>query len=85
MSHERTILRMLARGPLCGIDIVQHPDADIPCSSVYVTLDRLRARKLVTSEMVAAPRGRPRRRYSITDKGRDSLRVCRECGREVLA
>lgn len=83
ISLEHAILGFLERGPVSGYDLKTRCfDSDLAhCwtadqAQVYRTLDRMRARGLVTSRSAASKggRGRPDRRlYTITDAGRAEL------------
>lgn len=81
MSLEHAILGFLDRGPMTGYDLKTRCfDRDASHfwtadqAQVYRTLDRLVARRLVTSRLVPQ-RGKPDRRlFSITDNGRSELR-----------
>jgi PadR family transcriptional regulator AphA len=81
MALEHAILGFLDREPMTGYDLKTRCfDAAVghlwtaDQAQVYRTLERLAARRLVTSRLVAQ-RGRPDRRlFQITDRGRAALR-----------
>jgi PadR family transcriptional regulator PadR len=74
---ERLILEMLvASGPLYGLELVNRSDGALKRGTVYVTLGRMEAKGLVTSEQEEMPAGAiglPRRRYRPTGLGERTL------------
>lgn len=67
-----TILHLLATGPKTGRELVDGADGALQRGTVYVHLQALEDRGLVTSEALPVEgRGLPLRRYAITDAGRD--------------
>jgi PadR family transcriptional regulator PadR len=76
---ERLILQMLvSSGPLYGLELVNRSDGALKRGTVYVTLGRMEAKGLVTSEQEDMPKGAiglPRRRYRPTGLGERTLRA----------
>ena len=70
---ERLILELLAAsGPIHGLGLVNNSDGALKRGTVYVTLARMEAKGLVSSEQEAphpAAIGLPRRIYRITALG----------------
>ncbi len=72
MNDARTILHLLATGPKTGRELVEHADGALQRGTVYVHLQALEDRGLVTSEALPVEgRDLPLRRYTITNAGRD--------------
>lgn len=86
---ESEILRMLEKQRMYGFQIVSTSRGLFPVGTVYVTLTRLREKKLVTSRLgarKAGEQGPPRRWYKLTVLGQQSLRshvrTCRVQGKK---
>jgi PadR family transcriptional regulator, regulatory protein PadR len=71
------VLALLANRPRFGLELVRdlsHADGLLTSEgTVYPLLNRLRDAGLVTSRWVHDDTTRPRRYYTITDQGRESL------------
>jgi DNA-binding PadR family transcriptional regulator len=72
---EQRIVHMLASSdkPLCGADIHHRARDKIPRGTVYVLLERLTAKGVVTSSLEKPEKhvpGRPRRFYELTKVGK---------------
>ncbi len=68
---HRTILHLLATGPKTGRELVERADGALQRGTVYVHLQVLEDRGLVTSEALPVEgRDLPLRCYAITDAGR---------------
>jgi PadR family transcriptional regulator, regulatory protein PadR len=76
---EQIILELLSSaGPLYGLQLVEHSDGALKRGTVYVTLGRMEAKGLVTSEEQPLPPGAiglPRRNYRLTALGERMLRA----------
>jgi PadR family transcriptional regulator, regulatory protein PadR len=76
---ERTILELLvASGPMYGLQLVEQSAGALKRGTVYVTLGRMEAKGLVTSEQETLPPGAiglPRRIYQPTPLGERMLRA----------
>lgn len=73
---ERLILERLAEAPAHGLGLVQSSGGALKRGTVYVTLGRMEAKGLVSSEQEApnpAAIGLPRRIYRITALGQRAL------------
>ena len=69
---ERLILERLIDGPAFGQQLVDQSGGALKRGTVYVTLSRMEAKGLVTSEQEAQPAeaiGLPRRIYRVTGLG----------------
>jgi DNA-binding PadR family transcriptional regulator len=73
ISSEFIVLRMLMDSPsgLYGSDFVDLSEGSLKRSSIYVVLQRMEEKKLVTSKLIPAnaPDALPRRRYRICAHG----------------
>jgi PadR family transcriptional regulator PadR len=78
-AKQRLILELLVgAGPLYGLELVERSGGALKRGTVYVTLSRMEAKGLVTSEQEALPAGAiglPRRRYRPTGLGERALRA----------
>ena len=76
---ERLILELLVEsGPMFGLQLVDASSGALKRGTVYVTLGRMEAKGLVTSEQeppVPGAIGLPRRRYRPTALGERMLRA----------
>lgn len=76
---ERVILELLiASGPMYGLQLVEQSQGALKRGTVYVTLGRMEAKGLVTSEQEELPSGAiglPRRIYRPTALGERMLRA----------
>ena len=72
-------LASLWRGRLYGLEIIRVLEAQsrlvLAEGTIYPILSRLKAEALLTSEWVEADAGHPRKYYSLTNEGRDRLRL----------
>jgi DNA-binding PadR family transcriptional regulator len=69
-----TVLYLLAQGPHCGLDLVEKSNGVLGRGTIYVLLDKLEERLLISSKLEEVPLTSPppRRFYSLTDKGRSA-------------
>lgn len=71
---EVVILNILRDGALYGLEMIgrleQIPDLAITEGTIYPLLSRLREEGLVFTEWVESENGRPRKYYSLSEKGR---------------
>lgn len=78
-AKQRLILELLVgAGPLYGLELVERSGGALKRGTVYVTLSRMEAKGLVTSEQETLPAGAiglPRRRYRPTGLGERALRA----------
>ena len=76
---EMAALAALWSGRLYGLEIIrfleQHSQLVLAEGTVYPILNRLKAEAMLTSEWVEADAGHPRKYYSLTDAGRQRLRL----------
>ena len=76
---EMAALASLWRGRLYGLEIIRFLEAQsrlvLAEGTIYPILNRLRTESLLTSEWVEADAGHPRKYYSLTDAGRERLRL----------
>ena len=76
---EMATLASLWRGRLYGLEIIRFHEAQsrlvLAEGTIYPILSRLKAEALLTSEWVEADAGHPRKYYSLTNEGRDRLRL----------
>jgi len=76
---EMATLASLWRGRLYGLEIIRVLEAQsrlvLAEGTIYPILSRLKAEALLTSEWVEADAGHPRKYYSLTNEGRDRLRL----------
>jgi len=76
---EMAALASLWRGRLYGLEIIRFLEAQsrlvLAEGTIYPILNRLRTEALLTSEWVEADAGHPRKYYSLTDAGRQRLRL----------
>jgi PadR family transcriptional regulator PadR len=74
---EVAILGMLSHGEMYGSQIVEslgsRPELAISAGTVYPLLSRLRSSGLIDSVWRESPVGPPRKYYTLTDEGRESL------------
>jgi PadR family transcriptional regulator, regulatory protein PadR len=86
-GKERLILELLAaNGPMFGLQLVEHSDGALKRGTVYVTLGRMEAKGLVTSEQETLPPaaiGLPRRIYRPTALGERARRAWTTLAREL--
>jgi DNA-binding PadR family transcriptional regulator len=70
------VLRLgeVAHPPAVRREIEQRAKRDVQRGAVYVTLDRLEAKGLLTSRLEAANEGRARRAYKVAPRGVRALR-----------
>lgn len=76
---EMAALASLWQGRLYGLEIIRflekHSQLVLAEGTIYPILNRLKAEALLTSEWVEADAGHPRKYYSLTDTGRQRLRL----------
>jgi len=76
---EMAALAALWNGRLYGLEIIrfleQHSQLVLAEGTIYPILNRLKAEVMLTSEWVEADAGHPRKYYSLTDAGRQRLRL----------
>ena len=76
---EMAALASLWNGRLYGLEIIRfletHSELVLAEGTIYPILNRLKAEALLTSEWVEADAGHPRKYYSLTDTGRQRLRL----------
>ena len=76
---EMAALAALWNGRLYGLEIIrfleQHSQLVLAEGTVYPILNRLKAESMLVSEWVEADAGHPRKYYSLTDAGRQRLRL----------
>jgi len=76
---EMAALASLWRGRLYGLEIIRFLETQsrlvLAEGTIYPILNRLKAEALLTSEWVEADAGHPRKYYSLTDAGRERLRL----------
>jgi DNA-binding PadR family transcriptional regulator len=81
-AKERIILEMLVDSPdMYGLEIVEASNKEIGRGSVYVFLDRLEERGLVSSELEKRPQnmaGNPRRLYKASGQGARAVSLLRQ-------
>lgn len=79
---EMAALASLWHGRLYGLEIIRfletHSQLVLAEGTIYPILNRLKAEALLTSEWVEADAGHPRKYYSLTDAGRQRLRLMAE-------
>ncbi|MDR3750060.1 MAG: PadR family transcriptional regulator [Terracidiphilus sp.] len=79
---EMAALACLWQGRLYGLEIIRflenHSQLVLAEGTIYPILNRLKAEDLLTSEWVEAEAGHPRKYYSLTDAGRQRLRLMAE-------
>jgi PadR family transcriptional regulator PadR len=79
---EMAALASLWKGRLYGLEIIRflesHSQLALAEGTIYPILNRLKAEELLTSEWVEAEAGHPRKYYSLTDAGRERLRLMAE-------
>lgn len=71
---DMVILNILGAKSLYGLEMIQHlesiPELAISEGTIYPLLSRLKSEGLVFSEWVESAEGRPRKYYSLSEKGR---------------
>jgi PadR family transcriptional regulator PadR len=76
---EMAALAALWNGRLYGLEIIrfleQHSQLVLAEGTIYPILNRLKTEAMLTSEWVEADAGHPRKYYSLTDAGRQRLRL----------
>ncbi len=76
---EMAALASLWQGRLYGLEIIRflesHSQLALAEGTIYPILNRLKVEGLLTSEWVEAEAGHPRKYYSLTDAGRERLRL----------
>jgi len=76
---EMAALASLWRGRLYGLEIIRflenHSRLVLAEGTIYPILNRLKVEGSLTSEWVEAEAGHPRKYYSLTDAGRQRLRL----------
>ncbi len=79
---EMAALASLWRGRLYGLEIIRFLESRsqlvLAEGTIYPILNRLKAEGLLTSEWVEAEAGHPRKYYSLTESGRQRLRLMTE-------
>jgi PadR family transcriptional regulator PadR len=79
---EMATLACLWKGRLYGLEIIRflesHSRLVLAEGTIYPILNRLKAEGMLTSEWVEAEAGHPRKYYSLTDAGRQRLRLMAE-------
>jgi PadR family transcriptional regulator len=86
-AKERVILELLgSKGPMYGLQLVEHSRGALKRGTVYVTLGRMESKGLVASEQEAPHAGGiglPRRIYRPTPLGERMLRAWATFTQEV--
>lgn len=84
---EQLVLELLvSEGPLYGLQLVERSDGALKRGTVYVTLGRMEAKRLVESQQEPLPPGAmglPRRIYRPTALGERMLRAWTAFAREL--
>jgi PadR family transcriptional regulator PadR len=79
---EMAALASLWQRRLYGLEIIRyletHSQLALAEGTIYPVLNRLKVEGLLTSEWVEAEAGHPRKYYSLTEAGRERLRVMAE-------
>jgi PadR family transcriptional regulator PadR len=79
---EMAALASLWRGRLYGLEIIRflecHSRLVLAEGTIYPILNRLKAEGFLASEWVEAEAGHPRKYYSLTNSGRQRLRLMAE-------
>ena len=79
---EMAALASLWQGRLYGLEIIRflenHSSLALAEGTIYPILNRLKLEGLLTSEWVEAEAGHPRKYYSLTEAGRQRLRLMAE-------
>jgi PadR family transcriptional regulator PadR len=79
---EMAALASLWQGRLYGLEIIRflenHSSLALAEGTIYPILNRLKVEGLLTSEWVEAEAGHPRKYYSLTEAGRQRLRLMAE-------
>jgi PadR family transcriptional regulator PadR len=79
---EMAALASLWKGRLYGLEIIRflesHSRLVLAEGTIYPILNRLKTEGMLTSEWVEAEAGHPRKYYSLTDAGRQRLRLMAE-------
>ena len=79
---EMAALASLWNGRLYGLEIIRflenHSSLALAEGTIYPILNRLKLEGLLTSEWVEAEAGHPRKYYSLTETGRQRLRLMAE-------
>jgi PadR family transcriptional regulator PadR len=79
---EMAALASLWQGRLYGLEIIRflenHSSLALAEGTIYPILNRLKLEGLLTSEWVEAEAGHPRKYYSLTESGRQRLRLMAE-------
>jgi PadR family transcriptional regulator PadR len=79
---EMAALASLWNGHLYGLEIIRflerHSRLVLAEGTIYPILNRLKAEGMLASEWVEAEAGHPRKYYSLTDAGRQRLRLMAE-------
>jgi PadR family transcriptional regulator PadR len=76
---EMAALASLWHGRLYGLEIIRFLESQsrlvLAEGTIYPILNRLKSEALLTSEWVEADAGHPRKYYSLTNTGRERLRL----------
>lgn len=76
------ILNILRAGALYGLEMIQRlekiPELNLTEGTLYPLLGRLLRDELVFAEWIESDQGRPRKYYSLTEKGRRMLKDLNE-------
>ena len=79
---EMAALASLWQGRLYGLEIIRflesHSQLALAEGTIYPILNRLKAEGMLSSEWVEAEAGHPRKYYSLTEAGRQRLRLMAE-------
>jgi PadR family transcriptional regulator PadR len=79
---EMAALASLWHSRLYGLEIIRflenHSQLVLAEGTIYPILNRLKAEGMLTSEWVEAEAGHPRKYYSLTEAGRQRLRIMAE-------
>ncbi len=79
---EMAALASLWQGRLYGLEIIRflenHSSMALAEGTIYPILNRLKMEGMLTSEWVEAEAGHPRKYYSLTQAGRQRLRLMAE-------
>ena len=71
---DLVVLNILKKGALYGLEMINHlegiPNLQITEGTIYPLLSRLKSEGLVFAEWIESDQGRPRKYYSLTEKGR---------------
>ena len=82
-GKEEIILNLLIDGTQrYGLEMIKAKPRDLKRGTIYVTLDRMEDKGLITSEVVETPEGKQgpaRRMYQITGTGERTMQAMQAC------